>query len=322
MDIRHLELDLHRLEPRYASTRLAEPRAVDSIARSIEQCGQLVPCIAVAVGGVFVLVDGYRRVAALRRLGRDTATVEGWNCDLAGGLIGVLTRHRGRPFEVIEEASLLRELTAGLGLSQHEVARRCGRDVSWVNRRLALLLSLPETVVAAVRAGSLSCWSATRVFAPLARANSGHADRLLAAVTNTPLVTRDLGRWFEEYRKASKVVRERMVDQPGLLLDALRERERQPEIAKLRNGPEGECINDINIIEAVMTRLRKRLASFDPLPDALRMAVLRLRAAMIALTFEIDRCCNDPQRNQDGGADPGGARQEPARNRQVAEPVA
>ena len=81
MDSRRLDLDLHRLQLRFASIRLVEPRAVARIAHSIERCGQVVPCIVVAAsdgtgGERLVLIDGYRRVAALRRLGRDTARVE------------------------------------------------------------------------------------------------------------------------------------------------------------------------------------------------------------------------------------------------------
>src|SRR6516165_8110728 len=43
-----LDLDLHRLELRFAAARLVEPRAVERIARSIAVGGQIVPCIAVA----------------------------------------------------------------------------------------------------------------------------------------------------------------------------------------------------------------------------------------------------------------------------------
>jgi ParB family chromosome partitioning protein len=144
MDTPWLDLDLHRLELRFAGARLVEPRAVERLARSIEHGGQIVPCIAVsdppaeAFGGGerLVLIDGYRRVAALRRLGRDTARVECWRCDLTEGLLGVLARAHMRSFAAIEEALLVRELVQGLGLSQHEIARRCGRDVSWVSRRL------------------------------------------------------------------------------------------------------------------------------------------------------------------------------------------
>lgn len=140
-----LELDLHRLDLRFAGSRLVEPRAVARMAQSIERCGQIVPCIVVASSAeALVLVDGYRRVAALRRLGRDTASVEQWACDLTEALLGVLARNQDRRFAIIEEALLLRELVQGLGLSQHAVAQRCGRDVSWISRRLHLLSGLPR----------------------------------------------------------------------------------------------------------------------------------------------------------------------------------
>ena len=99
-----------------------------------------------------------------------------------------MARADGRPFAAIEEALLIRELVQGLGLSQHELARRCGRDVSWVSRRLALLAALPDAALAAIRQGRLSSWAACRVVAPLARANTNHADRLMAALRRRTVV--------------------------------------------------------------------------------------------------------------------------------------
>ncbi len=92
------EVDLHRIELRFADARLLEPRSVERLARSIEQSGQLIACIAVAEAGSerLVLVDGYRRILALRRLGRDTACVQSWACDLAQALLTVLARARVR----------------------------------------------------------------------------------------------------------------------------------------------------------------------------------------------------------------------------------
>jgi ParB family transcriptional regulator, chromosome partitioning protein len=318
------DLDLHRLELRFAGSRLIEPRAVERLARSIEQCGQIVPCLAVAEanGAPLVLVDGYRRIGALRLLGRDTARVDQWECDLAEALVRVLARADGRPFAAIEEALLIRELVQGLGLSQHELARRCGRDVSWVSRRLALLAALPDAALAAIRQGRLSSWAACRVVAPLARANTNHADRLMAALRHAPLSTRELHCWFEHYQKASRVVRERMVDQPRLFLDALRESGELRDGKRLRDGPEGECLADLRIIEAVIARLRKRLHTLRPLPALLCNAVPRLRAAMTALTHQIERCCDDPERDPPDCADTSGAGQGFARDQQTAGPVA
>jgi hypothetical protein len=48
---------------------------------------------------------------------------------VAAAVLVVLARTQSRPFAAIEEALLVRELVQSLGLSQHEVAHRCGRDV-------------------------------------------------------------------------------------------------------------------------------------------------------------------------------------------------
>jgi len=293
MDRPWLDLDLHRLELRFAGARLVEPRAVERIARSIEQGGQAVPCIVVADPPVtagdkepLVLIDGYRRVAALRRLGRDTARVECWACDVGEALLGVLARAQGRSFAAIEEALQVREITQGLGLSQHEVARRCGRDVSWVSRRLQLISALPDAAVAAVREGRLSSWAAARVVAPLARANYEHADRLLRVLAEAPLSTRELRCWFEHYQRASRATRERLVDHPQLFVRAHQENAEQHTIERLRNGPQGECEADLRRLNEIIARVRKRLPQLRPLPAAVVDAVPRLQTSFEAL-------CND-----------------------------
>ncbi len=317
------EIDLHRVELRFAGARVVDGGAVERLARSIERSGQIVPCIVVGDGAGVVLVDGYRRVAALRRLGRDTARVECWSCDLAEALIGVLARTQARALAGLEEALVLRELTGGLGLSQAEVARRCGRDVSWVSRRLALLQGLPDGALAEVCAGRLSSWAAVRVVLPLARANGDHAERLLAALRATPLSTRELGCWFEQYQRAGWAARERMVDQPRLLLDALRESGVARQADRLRGGPEGECAADLRIVTSVLARLGRRVAQLRPLPGFVRAAVPRLRQAIEALARTIERQAeDDPDGALHHGAHLAGTGPEPACDQPDAAAVA
>ena len=234
-----------------------------------------------------MLIDGYRRIAALRRLGRDTAHVEQWTCGLAEAVLGVLARAQDRSFASIEEALLLRELVQGLGLSQHDLARRCGRDVSWVSRRLQLLSGLPDAALAAVRTGKLSAWAASRVVVPLARANGAHADSLLAALAVSPLSTRELQCWFTHYQQAAQTVRERMVGDPRLFLDALRANDERRAGERLRDGPEGECVVDLRCLEAVIARLTDRAAALQSVPTALIEAVPRLWSAIDVLTIAI-----------------------------------
>src|SRR5262245_4875477 len=332
MDAARLEVDLHLLELRFAGARLIEPQAVEKLVRAIERNGQIVPCIVAAASpdtsGTesterLVLIDGYRRVAALRRLGRDRAFVERWPCDLTEAVLGVLARTQSRPFAAIEEALLLRELTQGLGVSQREAARRCARDGSWVNRRLQLLASLPEAALSAVREGRLSSWAAARVIAPLARANAAHADRLLHAQGQAQLSTRDLRQWFEHYQKARRSIRERMVDHPRLFVQALNERAEERSSERLRNGPEGECEADLWRINELICRVRKRLSMLCPISAELVTALTRAQGNFEGLQDDVKRYSeHDPDRDTQRRAATKGTGPEPARDQPAAQAVA
>ncbi len=323
------EVDLHRLELRFAEARLLEPRAVEALARSIEQCGQLIACIAVPEAGSnrLVLIDGYRRILALRRLGRDTACVESWTCDLAQALLTVLARANARPFAALEEALLLRELVHGQGLSEREVARRSGRDVSWVSRRLQLVCALPDALLAAVRKGDLSTWAATRVLAPLARANIEHAAQLLSALAATSLSTRELRCWFEHYQRTPSAARAHMVEHPRLFIEAMQVRDEQRTDTRLREGPEGQCAADARQLLVLIKRLCQCLPALSAqaaaLPEPLLSALTRLRSALDALQCELARSFDhDPQPDPRCCQNSANPRPESARNQPSAEALA
>jgi hypothetical protein len=195
--------------------------------------------------------------------------------------------------------------------------------VSRVSRRLHLLSGLPDAALAAVRGGRLSSWAANRVVVPLARANAEHAEHLLAALAGTPLTTRELQRWFEHYQQAPRAAREHMVSQPRLLLDTLRAREARHAGERLRDGPEGECLGDLRLLEAVIARLCRRVATLRPLPPPLIAAAPRLRAAIEALTTALEReDTHDPDRDPHHGAQLTSAGAQSARDQPPAGPVA
>ncbi len=255
-----VESDLHRLDLRFAPLRIQQAKAIEALARSMERSGQLTPVVAVAEDAhCWVLVDGYLRVAALRRAGRDTAWVELWDCALHQALVWVLARVQARPWQAIEEAYVVRELVMSYDQSQREVARQIGRDVSWVNRRLALVDGLPEALLNAVAKGQLSTSAATRILAPLARANRAHAEQLLQALLHEPVPMRELQHWYRHYQSANRERREQMVNQPSLFLKALRARHADAAAKRLCEGPEGLWLTDLKRIGQLLRGLRKQL---------------------------------------------------------------
>jgi len=300
-----VESDLHRLDLRFAPLRIQQAKAVDALARSMESSGQLIPVVAVAEDkDCWVLVDGYLRIAALRRAGRDTAWVELWDCALHQALLWVLARVQARPWQAIEEACVVRELVIGYEQSQREVARQLGRDVSWVNRRLALVEGLPEELLNAVAQGRLSVSAATRILAPLARANSAHAQQLLQTLLREPVPQRELQRWYHHYQRANHEQREQMVNQPSLFLKALHARNEDAAAKRLREGPEGAWRADLKRIGQLLRGLRKQLPLlFAGVQEtgALQQAFVEIKGVFRDLEHALARYTpHDPPRDSRG----------------------
>ena len=286
------QIDLHRLELRFEATRITDPAAVQRLAESIQTSGQLVACIAAGDqdSGALVLMDGYRRVGALKRLGADTALVQCWHCPVGPALAQMLAHSFSRAFDPMEEALMLRELIDSLGLSQREAARQCARDVSWVQRRLVLLAALPGDLVQAVRNAQVSSWAAARILAPLARANSAHASQLLAGMGTNRLSTRELQAWFSHYQTSQHTQRQRMVEHPRLFIDSLNERQSQRLAKDLRSGPEREVASEVGYLQAQLRRVCQRLQPLNaPLEPALKGACVRLHATLPEVSNELKR---------------------------------
>ncbi|MEA3275646.1 MAG: ParB N-terminal domain-containing protein [Pseudomonadota bacterium] len=274
-----LRLDLHALIPRFAPLRLRDPARLRRLLASIEQQGQLMPVVAVPEAGNdrhWVLIDGYRRLEALQRLGEDLIWVDVWERSIDEALLASLARGPDRAWEAIEQAALIAELARRHSLQA--IALQLGRDVSWVSRRLSLLKALPEDLLEQVRQGRISLWAATRILAPLARANSGHARILLSQLEHQPLSTRELKRLYSHYQQATKVQRERLVENPGLFLQALDSREQSAEDKRLGDGPEGAWCKDLAVVRQILKRLLRQVptlfaAQQDPLErERLRQA--------------------------------------------------
>ena len=251
-----LRVDLHALIPRFAPLRLHEAARLGRLVASIEQQGQLMPVVAVADPDQdrhWVLIDGYRRLEALRRLGEDRIWVDIWARSVDEALLACLARGPERAWEAIEEAALIEELSRRHTLQA--IAQQLGRDVSWVSRRLSLIKALPEDLLEQVRAGRISLWAASRILVPLARANAAHARTLMQKLEHEPLSTRELKRLYERYEQAPRAQRQRLVENPGLFLKAVHSRQQEAADKRLAAGPEGAWYHDLRVVSAILARL-------------------------------------------------------------------
>ncbi len=283
-----IHLDIHTLIPRFAALRLHDPKRLQDLTRSIDRNGQLAPVIAVPDKKDdlhWVLIDGYRRREALQQVGKDLVWVDVWDRSVDEALMLCLARGPEQPREAIEEAALLQELATRYSL--REIAQRIGRDVSWVSRRLSLFKALPEDLLQGVRQGKISLWAATRILAPLARANAGHARTLLAGLEKQPLCTRELKRIYDHYRQSNRNQRERLVENPALFLAALQSQEESTDTKRLAEGPEGLWFKDLAVTGKILKRLLRQVPTlFTPQQELIERKRLQQAFTQIKVPFQ------------------------------------
>lgn len=250
-----MNLGLHQLDLRYAALRPRKPEAERKLLASLADIGQQVPVVVVQGEPAerFVLVDGYKRVRALRRLGHDLVAATCWDLSEAEALVLDRLMRTGEGATALEQGWLLHELASRFALALDDLGRRFARSVSWVSRRLALVEELPATIQAHVRRGALPAHAAMKHLVPLARANAAACDRLVAAIAGQGLTNRQIGQLYAAWRDGLPAVRARVLAAPLLFLKA-----RQA----VDTGPEDEgrlLMDDLDMLAAIARRARRRL---------------------------------------------------------------
>jgi ParB family transcriptional regulator, chromosome partitioning protein len=144
-EIREIEIDLIQPGQQQPRTFFDEAK-LEELAQSIRTTGIIQPLLVRPRGGLFELVAGERRwrAAQIAGLVRVPAIIREIPDDrlLEFALVENIQRQELNP---IEEANAYRRLIESLGLTQDEVARRVGRDRTFITNYLRVL-KLPTDI--------------------------------------------------------------------------------------------------------------------------------------------------------------------------------
>lgn len=248
-------LELHQIERTHEALRIRDGVAESRLASSILEEGQSTPVLVVTRDdGRYVLIDGYRRVRVLTRLGRDIAYSVVLPMSEPAAMVFAHRLASGRRCTALEEAWLLRELRDAHGRTGAELAREFGRTASWVSRRLALLTALPESVQQHVQSGAIGPHAAMTYLVPLSRDNAEDARRLADAAAKAKLTTRQIEKLVLAWRLGDAEQRERLIADPVLYLRAHDVLDAKPEPDKT---PPERLVETFSAISALCWRARK-----------------------------------------------------------------
>ena len=187
-EVRPLLLEL--LDERLQRYRLVQPRQERTLAQSMERYGQVSPVVICVHEQTYVMVDGFKRLRAARKLkGMTRLDARRIDVDEQGAKAAIYNLNRAgqRPVE-LEESWIVHALVREDGLSQVEAAQLLGRHKSWVNRRLAMLEQLCESAKEELRLGVLS----PAIARQLTRLPRGNQESALKTTRESSLTCREL----------------------------------------------------------------------------------------------------------------------------------
>jgi len=254
-----MQLEFHQLERRWERLRVDHPQRRRRLLASLADSGQQVPIVVVAVEGQadrYVVIDGYKRIAALEQLGRDTVEAVVWPMSEAAAVLLDRSLRLCEHESALEVGWLLAEMEQRFGYSLEELARRFDRSVSWVSRRLALGELLPEAIQQQVRAGKIGAQVAMKFLAPAARKSLEDCQRMAVIFAEHHCDTREAGLLYAAWRRGSAAIRQRILEDPALFFKAHRQE-------TTRAKPPGEVIRDLEMAAAILERAHRRLTGAE-----------------------------------------------------------
>jgi len=225
---------------------------------SLADAGQQTPIVVVGAEGQddrYVVIDGYKRIAALEQLGRDTVEAVVWPMSEAAAVLLDRSLRLSEHETALEVGWLLAELEQRFGYGLDELARRFDRSVSWVSRRLALVEVLPEAIQQQVRDGKILAQVALKFLVPVARQSLEDCQRMAAIFAQHRCDTREAGQLYATWRKGSPAIRKRILDDPELFFKTQRQAQE-----KAPAGAGAELLRDLEMVVAIVNRAQRRLA--------------------------------------------------------------
>ena len=253
-----MQLEFHQLDRRWEHLRVRHPARQRRLLASLADSGQQTPVVVVAAEGQadrYVVIDGYKRIAALEQLGRDTVEAVVWPMSEAAAVLLDRSLRLSEHETALEVGWLLAELEQRFGYDLDELARRFDRSVSWVSRRLALVEVLPQVIQQQVREGKILAQVALKFLVPVARQSLEDCQRMAAVFAQHHCDTREAGQLYAAWRKGSPAIRKRILDDPELFFKAQRQAQE-----KAPAGTGDELLRDLEMMAAIANRAYRRLA--------------------------------------------------------------
>lgn len=256
-----MKIEFHLLDLKYENIKGRSQKIENRLLSSLIEQEQLSPIIVLPGDGdppCYIVVDGFKRIRALKRAGHDTVKVVIWPEDEVNALIAMNHLQRSVDRNALDDAYLIKALRDFHELSYQDIGWRLGRSKSWVGRRLGLITDLPQWLQDQIRDGVLQCSAAEKCILPLSRSNGEDAKVLVKKIRALRLSTRDIGELYCAWRDGDGKGRDLVINQPEIVLRAQRLAKDEAKRADLKSG----LLKNMEVILSLSHRIHRSWDQF------------------------------------------------------------
>jgi len=255
-----IELEIRQLRTPYERLRMRDLRGERTLVSSLSETGQQSPVIVVKGPDGTVVIDGHKRIRALKKLKRDLVRATVWEMTEAEALAmgyrfnGTGGRH------AFEEGKLIEVLHRDFHWTFRGIGMKLLRSPSWVSRRLSLVEGMPAWLTGAIEEGRIGVNAAVVYVGPLWRHNGTKAKELVEKLESLELTDHQMREFLMSYRAAKGEVKEKMAADPALFLKARAAAQSHHDF----NDIESRCVKNLTIMGQMAVGLVKSLPEALP----------------------------------------------------------
>lgn len=254
--------EISKIDTRYESFRLPNSSQEKNLLESISDRGIDTSLYGVKNNNIFILLDGFKRLRAAKKLGLNIVPIKELGVSEQNGIIELLRIANAKSLHILEQVRLVNELHITHNMTVRSIAHKLEKSTGWVSSRIGIENEFSKKMWDAVFSGKLPATSAIytlRQFKRLNKESKKNIDEFVDAVSGKRLVHRDIellaNGWFNGNEEMRKQIKDGDL---GWTIENLKKINSADDDKSLSDN-EKRVIKDLEITQKYMVRVINRL---------------------------------------------------------------
>ncbi|MEK7993941.1 MAG: chromosome partitioning protein ParB [Planctomycetota bacterium] len=251
-----VDIELSSLDLRYEGHRMRDRTGEARLLAAIAERGVAEPLEGVDESERHVLLNGFKRLRCVRKLGITTVPYVSLGQDAALGIVALLRTSNDKALSLLEQAGFVDEINRLHQMSVAGIAEALSRSKAWVSLRLGLIAEMSPVIREKLFAGDFPVYAYMYNVRPFMRINGADKDEVeqfVAALSGKRLSVREIEHLAHGYFRGPEALREQI--RAGNVALPLEQLKRSAQAADGCTAFEQAMLKDLEIAQKYLQRV-------------------------------------------------------------------